>query len=150
MSQNTEQNAFRSRDAQEDALTYHLGGLQAANNFRLLARAMIQEAEDRGAAEARQKDAATVEIVRQQFRRDGSWLDFTSDDVWIREERMGSTTQRLLYTCPVEIGAMTLERDRLRKHFDEVEKLLFETRKIHSRFMRIRSSLTCPGDKRCA
>ena len=57
MTKNTEQNAFRSRDAQEDALTYHLGGLQAEHNFRLLARAMIQEAEARGAAAQRARDS---------------------------------------------------------------------------------------------
>ncbi|MBF0877961.1 hypothetical protein HKD21_14115 [Gluconobacter cerevisiae] len=57
MSQNEQNKPVRSRDAQEDSLAYHLGGLQAADNFRLLARAMIAEAEDRGAAEQRRKDA---------------------------------------------------------------------------------------------
>jgi len=103
----------------------------------------IAEAEARGAVEARQTDAATVEIVRQYRKSGGFWQDCTSDDVWTR---IGPETKRILYTCPVEIGAMALERDRLRKYFDEVEKLLSETRKIHSRFMRIRASLTPPRD----
>lgn len=57
MVSNEQKSAFRSRNAQEDSLTYHLGGLQAAKNFRLLARAFILEAEARGAAEERANGA---------------------------------------------------------------------------------------------
>lgn len=103
------------------------------------------EAEARGAAEARRTDATTVEIVRQYQRSDGFWQDVISDDVW---KRIGRTKRRTLSTCPAEISSMALERDRLRKYFDEVEKLLSETRKIQSRFMRIRASLTPPRDSR--
>ncbi|MFT9115436.1 MAG: hypothetical protein ABF443_15295 [Acetobacter malorum] len=105
MTQTEQNSAFRSREAQEDSLTYHLGGLQAAKNFRRLARAMIQEAEARGAEEQRRKDAEVCEAVYQYQYSDQSWCD-TSREAYERHTALDPNDTRILYTRPANVAAL--------------------------------------------